>query len=113
MYTDKLDGKITTAFFEEKAAEWRGQQVRIQARISEHQGANQSYLEDGIRLLDLSRCAHELFVKQPPSEKRKMLDLLLSNSSWKDGELSVTYREPSDIIAKTATTQRACPDREP
>jgi site-specific DNA recombinase len=36
-----------------------------------------------------------------------MLDLLLSNSSWKDGELTVTYREPFDIIAKTATADRA------
>jgi site-specific DNA recombinase len=107
MYVDKLDGKITTAFFEEKAAEWRGEQARIRARIAEHEGANQSYLEDGIRLLDLSRRAHELFVKQPASEKRKMLDLLLSNSSWKDGELTVTYREPFDIIAKTATADRA------
>ena len=65
------------------------------------------YLEDGIRLLDLSRRAHELFAKQSAGEKRKMLDLLVSNSSWKDGELAVTYREPFDTIAKTATTQRA------
>ncbi len=36
-----------------------------------------------------------------------MLALLLSNSIWKDDELTVTYREPFDIIAKTATTQRA------
>jgi len=107
MYTDKLDGKITTAFFEERAAEWRGEQARIRARIAEHEGANQSYLEDGIRLLDLSRRAHELFAKQPAGEKRKMLDLLLSNSVWKDGELTVTYREPFDIIAKSANAERA------
>ncbi len=29
-----------------------------------------------------------------------MLHLLLSNSTWKDGELSVQYREPFDILAK-------------
>ena len=75
--------------------------------VTEHEGANQSYLEDGVRLLDLSRRAHELFAKQPAGEKRKMLDLLLSNSSWKDGELTVTYREPFDIIAQSATRQRA------
>jgi hypothetical protein len=107
MYVDKLDSEVTTAFFEERAAEWRGEQARIRARIAEHEGAKQSYLEDGIRLLDLSRRAREQFAKQLASEKRKMLDLLLSNSSWEDWELTVCYREPFDIIAKRAKAERA------
>ena len=45
------------------------------------------------------RRAHDLFQKQEPGEKRKLLNLLLSNCSWKDGELSVTWRQPfADLV---------------
>jgi site-specific DNA recombinase len=61
MYVDKLDGKIDGAFFDGKAREWREEQDRIQRTIEEHQDANQSYLDEGIRILELSQRAHELF----------------------------------------------------
>jgi hypothetical protein len=32
-------------------------------------------------------------------EKRKLLDFVLSNSRWKDGELAVEYRKPFDLLA--------------
>ena len=36
-----------------------------------------------------------------------MLGLPVSNSKWSDGELTVTDREPFDIMAKAATADRA------
>jgi site-specific DNA recombinase len=107
MYVDKLDGKVTAAFFDEKASAWRAEQSSILERMGQHQGANESYIEDGVRLLELAKRAGELFEKQSAGEKRKMLELLLSNSSWKDGELEVTYRQPFDILAKTIAQEKA------
>jgi site-specific DNA recombinase len=109
MYVDKLDGKITAASFVEKAALWRGEQTGILGRMSQHQGANQSYIEDGVRLLELAKRAGKLFEKQVPSEKRKMLKLLLSNSRFQDGTLSVTYRQPFDMLVKTIAADKAAP----
>ena len=100
MYLDKLDGKIDEASFERKAREWREEQDRIQRTIEEHQGANQSYLDEGIRILELSQRAHELFQKQEAREKRRLLNFILSNCTWKNGELEVTYRQPFDMIAE-------------
>ena len=45
----------------------------------------------------------ELFEKQPASEKRRLLDFVLSNSTWGDGQLTVEFRQPFDLIALGAT----------
>ncbi len=100
MYVDKLDGKIDGAFFDIKSREWREEQDRIQRTIEEHQDANQSYLDEGIKILELSQRASELFQKQEPREKRRLLNFLLSNCTWKNGELEVTYRQPFDMIVE-------------
>jgi len=102
MYTDKLDGRIDNGFYDRKAGEWRDEQSRLLRNIEQHQKANQSYFDDGIQILELARKASGLFEKQPPEGKRRLLNFLLSNCSFKDGELSVIYRKPFDIIAKSA-----------
>jgi site-specific DNA recombinase len=105
MYVDKLDGRVDTLFFDRKAAEWRAEQDRLMRAIESHQAADQTYLEEGIRLLELGRRAHELFQKQEPREKRRLLDFVLSNCTWKDGELQAIFRQPFDLIIEST---KAC-----
>jgi site-specific DNA recombinase len=102
MYVDKLDGRVDTVFFDRKAAEWRAEQGRLLRASEEHQTADQTYLEEGIRLLELGRRAHELFQKQEPREKRRLLDFVLSNCTWKNGELQATFKQPFDLIIASA-----------
>ena len=98
MYVDKLDGVIEAEYFDRKSLEWRAEQERISGAIGAHERANESYVEDGIQLLELAQRAAELFRRQVPSEKRRLLRLLLSNCSWRDGQLSTTFRQPFDLI---------------
>jgi hypothetical protein len=102
MYVDKLDGRVDTAFFERMSAEWRAEQDRCLREIERHQSADQSYLVEGVRLLELARNAQRLFQKQEPREKRRLLNFLVSNCSWKGGELTSTLRQPFDLLAQTA-----------
>ena len=44
-----------------------------------------------------------LFEKQVASEKRRLLDFVVSNCRWADGELTVKFRQPFDMIAVGAT----------
>jgi site-specific DNA recombinase len=106
MYTDKLDGRIDNAFFDRKAGEARSEQCRTMRDIEAHRTANRSYIEEGIKLLELSQMAAQLFESHPPSEKRKLLDFVLSNSKWKDGKLEADYRQPFDLIASAALADR-------
>jgi len=98
MYLDKLDGRIDAAFFDRKAAEWRREQDAILRNIQAHQDADQSYIEDGIQLLELASDAQQLFLEQEPKEKRRLLEFMVSNASWKEGELSVNLRQPFNLI---------------
>ncbi len=54
-------------------------------------------MDEGIGIRELSRRACDLFGKQEALEKRRFLNFLFSNCSWKNGELEVTYRQPFDI----------------
>jgi site-specific DNA recombinase len=54
-----------------------------------------------VRLLELAQNAQPLFAKQPPPQKRRLLDFLVSNCTWRDGELTATFRQPFDMLAET------------
>jgi DNA invertase Pin-like site-specific DNA recombinase len=99
MYIDKLDGRIDAVFFDTKSAEWRAEQTTILRSILEHQTANQSYLEEGVALPELASRAADLFAKQPASEKRRLLNFVLSNSTWANGVLTSEFRQPFDMLA--------------
>jgi hypothetical protein len=43
--------------------------------------------------LDLAQRAHSLLESQPAKENRKLLDLVLSNSAWKNGALTGEQRQ--------------------
>ena len=102
MYVDKLDGRIDAGFFDRMSAQWRLEQERCLRDIERHSAADQSYLEEGIRVLELAKDAQRLFDKQEPREKRQLLNFVVSNCSWKDGELTVHLRQPFDLLADTS-----------
>jgi hypothetical protein len=64
MYLDKLDGRIDNAFYDSMSAQWRVEQARLLREIERHSEAQESYMEDGLRLLELARDASQLFAKQ-------------------------------------------------
>jgi site-specific DNA recombinase len=101
MYVDKLDGNVDGDFFERMSAEWRAEQDRCLREIERHQTADQSYLEEGVRILELARNAQKLFEKQEPREKRRLLNFVVSNCSWQGGELTAALRQPFDLLAET------------
>ncbi|MBI3073642.1 MAG: recombinase family protein [Deltaproteobacteria bacterium] len=99
MYIDKLDGRVTLEFFDRKASEWRLEQDNLLRTIANHQSANRTYVDEGARLLELASRACDLYAKQTPHEKRRLLDCVVAKASWKAGALEVTYRPPFDLLA--------------
>jgi site-specific DNA recombinase len=107
MYVDKLDGRIDAAFFDRLAAQWRDEQARCLRDTERHQAANQSYLEEGIHLIELARSAQRLFERQDAQQKRRLLSFVVSNCSWKGGELTTALRQPFDLLANVASSAAA------
>jgi len=80
--------------------------IRSERRLCEevqltHQAADRSYLEEGVRVLELAQSAQRLFLQQAPLEKRRLLECVVSNSTWSDGKLTATLRQPFDLLAET------------
>ncbi|MBI3408098.1 MAG: recombinase family protein [Planctomycetes bacterium] len=113
-YLDKLDGKITEEFWAEKSSEWQTEQARLIAELTRHQESDSGYLDSGVHILELAEQAYDLYLHQPPAEKRRLLTLLLSNCTLTNGKISPVYRQPFDIIvvmAEQATNNKPA-DRE-
>jgi hypothetical protein len=72
-------------------------------------GSDRNYLQEGRQLLELIKIMPILFERQPPREKRELLKFVISNSTWKDGTLTVSYRQPFDLF----TTWREKMNKEP
>jgi hypothetical protein len=100
MYIDKLDGKIGGDFYDKFAGEWREEQFRLQR--DRHEAAEQSYMDEGVQILELARNAQRLFERQEPRQKRRLLNFVLSNCSWDQGQVRATFRQPFDLLAETA-----------
>jgi len=94
MYIDKLGGQINPDSYERKTAEWREEQDRLRRTIAGHEAADLTYIEEGIRLLDVVRHAHALFAQQEPREKR----LLLNSCGL---ELHMEGRDPAPELPAT------------
>jgi site-specific DNA recombinase len=106
MYEDKLDGRIGNDFFDARAEEMRAEQARIMRDTEAHQAANRNYIEEGVQLLELAHHAHVLFESQPAQEKRKLLNFVLSNCTWRGGELTAKYRQPFDVLAVAVASEQ-------
>ncbi len=103
---DKLDGKVSESFYERKAGEWRADQDRIAEAIQEHRRADRSYADAGVQLLELASGAHDAFMSQGSDGRRQLLQLVVSNSSWKHGQLAVEPHAPFDLILTEAAMAR-------
>lgn len=104
-YQDKLEGTITPDYWKAKSREWQAEQDTILTRIRSHQTANKSYFDQGVRILELAEKAHSLFVRQKSEEKRKLLNIVVSNCTLTTGSLSPTWNLPFDLIAQGVKTE--------
>jgi site-specific DNA recombinase len=102
MYVDKLDAKVDPGMFEHLSADWRKQQDRCLREIERRQSADQYYLEEGVTILEMARNAQRLFDSEEPMQKRRLLNFVVSNSTWANGELDASLREPFGFIAEMA-----------
>jgi site-specific DNA recombinase len=105
-YRDKLDGRIDAAFYDELAAEAREEQEAMQQEIDRWEAADQSYLDAGVRLLELAQNAPAAFKVRDSASKRDLLGFVVSNCTMTREGLAVTFRQPFDLIAETTDAAR-------
>jgi site-specific DNA recombinase len=106
LYVDHLDGRITADMHDRMAAAWREERAGCLRRMDVLNNAEDAYVDDGIALLNLGRKAHSTFNLQSQNGKNTALNLLVSNSTWANGQLSVTFREPFNMLEEMSLGDR-------
>lgn len=101
LYVDKVDGLIDERFYSRMSEQWREERDRCHRDMERYNEADDSYLDSGVALIGLAKEAHRVFDTQPAGEKRRLLNFLLSNCTWADGELRADFNEPFDFLAET------------
>lgn len=110
MYIDKLEGRITAEMFDRFSNEWRHELEQLDQSIEAHRTGGRSNIPEGIQILELVSGVRNLFEQQPAHEKRKLLNFVVSNSTWKDGRLTVQYRQPFDLFSTWEETMKEEPN---
>ncbi|MCX7038191.1 MAG: recombinase zinc beta ribbon domain-containing protein [Spirochaetes bacterium] len=110
IYLDKLDGEIEEAFYRRSVSQWRAEQAQIRARVERHEKADQNYIEQGIRLLEIARNAQESYRKHGQAERTALLGFILSGSALKDDRVVPAFKPPFDIIHRIAQEARRFPE---
>jgi site-specific DNA recombinase len=98
MYMDKLDGRITAEFFDQRSAAWRQEQEAIVRRIDTIQKSAPVPVDTAIDVLQLTSEACRLFEQQSAAEQRRFLQLLVKKAEWRDGKLRATLFEPFEVL---------------
>ena len=101
IYQDRLDGRIDTHFFDKISKEIREEQADCLGHIERVQNAKNSYMNAGIRLLELGLSAKALFEGKNAFEKQRLLKFLLSNPKLEDGKVVAIFRKPFDLLDET------------
>jgi hypothetical protein len=86
--------------------EWREEQGKIRSKIERHENAYRNYLDEGIKLLELSQRTYFLYEKQDSHQKARLLKIIQSNCTWDGVTICLTYRKPFDILAKLSESEK-------
>lgn len=114
MYEDKIDEKITEAFYNTKAKEYKEELKEIGKSIQKHNNANEKYYELGSNLYELSQRASSIYQKAKKDDKRLLVNLVFSELYLKDGKLVANYSKAFELLSELAelTNSSKMPENE-
>jgi hypothetical protein len=92
-YLDKLDGKISEAFWEAKTSEWNQEEQQIRMALDGIEQQSPERILDAVRILELANKAYFIYLRRPAAEKAKLLRMVLSNCKIDAASVEPTYRK--------------------
>jgi len=89
LYTDKLDGRISQEYWQEKHNEWYNEKDRLIEKLKVISNTSRTFDEGSNLLENFCKYARQEFLKANGKKKRAILKMLGSNFSYKDKEVSI------------------------
>ena len=82
---DKLEGRTDEAFFHTQRGEWELQRAEAAEEVAALGRASAKSMDTAIQVFELANKAFDRMKSREPREQRKLLDVLVSNSTFADG----------------------------
>ncbi len=105
IYIDKIDGKISEEYWQEKHSQWKSEKDELLIRLNVYNKADNEYFLNINLILELAKNAYRLYLRQPAEEKRKLIKLMCSNFSYQDRKLDITLNSPFQEIIDSKRLQ--------
>ncbi len=107
LYDDKLDEKITQAFYDRKFKQYSKEKEELTETIKRHSTASTGYLNLGINIYELSQRAKEIYLtakkKKMLKEQRALIRLVFKKLILDEGKLSWEYSRAFKILSETVS----------
>jgi hypothetical protein len=106
MYVDRLDGRITAAFYDEKAKEWGEQQRQIEARMAKLRTTELRSAKEALRIIRSVSDACSSFQQNQPQQQRAIVSAMMQQATWKSGQFVGALNTPFQILAHSNFVRR-------
>lgn len=98
MYMDRLDGRISAAFFDEKSREWREQQKQIEAGMKQLETTQLRSATEVLQTIRFVSEACSSFGDSQPQQQRALVAALMQQATWKAGKFESSWKSPWRLI---------------
>lgn len=105
-YLDKIDKKISEEFWQSHTSRWLDEKQRLTDKLASLQKADRNYLENANLVIELAKKALPLFKKQNGDQKRRLINILVSNCSYKDKKLEVELKPVFKMMMKSKKSRK-------
>jgi hypothetical protein len=106
MYVDRLDGRITAAFYDEKAKEWGEQQKQIEARMAQLRTPELRSAKEALQIIRSVSDACSSFEQNQPQQQRAIVSAVMQQATWKSGQFEWALKTPFQILAHSNSVSR-------
>jgi hypothetical protein len=106
MYLDRLDGRITAAFYDEKAKEWVEQQKQIEERMAQLQTTELRSAKEALQIIRSVSDACSSFQQNQPQQQRAIVSAVMQQATWKSGQFEWALKTPFQILAHSNSVSR-------
>ena len=102
LYIDKVDGKISEDFWNEKNIEWHAEKDKLYNKLQCLNNSSKNFYEGSNLLLNFCKEAPTRFLQGTSKTKRQILNLVCSNLYHKDGKVNIKLKSVFDYLLKNA-----------
>jgi len=91
-YTDKLDGVISYEQWKRNNVKWQIEKDKLYLQLNEMKELDKQFYEKSDLLLGFTENVHEYFSKGSANQKRRILEIIAEEITYKDKELNIKLR---------------------